>query len=121
MPEPAENPSGEYLLDPTKRSRTNPTLCLECGQSFIGTSSCPFCSKDSQSLLPEIVLPDAKEELEIVLPESREEPEILLSDQTDEPRPRREKQEEQAQRPDSKELLKEMADIGFTISDFSEK
>ena len=44
--------------------RIMPTICLDCGQSFIGGDRCPLCEEDNKrgahALLeePEIVLPD---------------------------------------------------------------
>ncbi len=67
--------------------RTNPTICLDCGQAFVGTTDCPSCHGDPSSRPPEAA-PDAEREAT-----AEEEREVI----------------------DTPTLLEELEELGFKI------
>ena len=77
----------------TKSAKTNPTICLDCGQTYIGTTECPSC-------VPRADLAPPAENIEITLPD----------DSLDEEEPIK-----------AQVLLDEMHELGFEVTQAPEQ
>jgi len=60
-------------------SEINPTICLDCGQTYFGTMKCPSCREKKHPLSPKT---PATEEPEITLPDVPEQPEPAKTNPT---------------------------------------
>ena len=68
---------------PADDERPNPTLCLDCGQSYFGTSECPSCKEQAEAPPeePPSEVP-AAEEPEITLPDETRQKEVARTSPT---------------------------------------